>query len=60
MNETKSFIESKTLWVNVLWIVAGFVRARFGYTMTPEIEALVLGAINAVLRFVTKQPIAWS
>ena len=58
--ETKTFLTSKTLWVNVVWILAGIMRAQFGYSMSPEIEAAVLGGINMVLRFVTKGPVTWA
>lgn len=58
--DSKNFLTSKTLWANVLWIGTGFLRARFGFVMPPEMETLVLGAINMVLRFITKGPVTWA
>ena len=57
--ETKSFLLSKTLWANLIWILAGIARAQFGYSMSPEMEVAILGGINMVLRFVTKGPVTW-
>jgi hypothetical protein len=55
----KPWWASKTLWVNLIGIVNMVVRARFGYTLKPEDEVLILGVVNAILRLATRQPIVW-
>jgi hypothetical protein len=59
----KSPLASKTVWVNVLTVlagVAGYVagaEAMQDYTAVIPIFVAVQGAINIVLRFLTSKPI---
>ena len=55
----KKWIKSKTLWVNAIAIVGIIVRSEMGYTFTPEAELIILGAINMILRVITKEKIIW-
>jgi len=55
----KSWIYSKTLWINVISIASIIIRAELGLTLSPEIEVGILGAINFILRLVTKEEINW-
>lgn len=55
----KSWIYSKTLWVNLIAAVGIIIRAEFGLTLTPEAELLILVAINALLRAITKEEIVF-
>ena len=60
--ESKSWYASKTLWVNLLAMVATILGA-FGIDLglTPEVQTEiavgVMAAVNVVLRLVTKAPI---
>lgn len=60
--QSKPFWTSKTLWVNVVALVAS-VTGAFGIDvgLTPEAQASIVGGImavaNIVLRLVTKQPV---
>ncbi len=60
--QAKPFWASRTIWANVL-MVAGVVLESTGVTnvLNPETQELALGAIlgvvNLVLRFLTKEPI---
>ena len=56
----KSIWISKTLWVNVLAIVGLFLSAYLGFELTPEITVSVLGGINILLRYITKEEVNWS
>jgi hypothetical protein len=58
--DTKSFLTSKTLWVNFLAFIVMAVQLKTGWVVSPEIQAMVLTGINAVLRLITKEPVAWS
>ena len=62
----KPFWKSKTFWVGVLTILVGFLSTLDlgGFGLEPEILrsvqaviTMVVGLINIVLRFVTKEPI---
>jgi len=57
--EIKLWYESKTLWVNVIAIVGGWMAKKMGYDLSPEMALSALGAINAILRFITKKPVVW-
>ncbi len=58
--DTKSFLTSKTLWVNAIAFVVMAVQLKTGWVVSPEVQAMALTAINAVLRLVTKAPVSWS
>ena len=58
--DPKSVFTSKTLWVNVLAIGAGFLAPKLGVTISAEDQVAALGVINLILRMITKQPIAWT
>ncbi len=56
----KPFYESKTLWVNVIAIMAMMIQMRYGFAISPEIQTLVLSLTNMLLRSVTKENIIWN
>ena len=59
----KPFWKSRMLWVNLIGLVFilaeanGLIGADIG---TPESQAVVLAAINLVLRAITRESISWS
>jgi len=55
----KKFWESKTLWVNILAIVASILQMKFGWILTPATEGIILSIINLILRSITKDSIDW-
>jgi hypothetical protein len=61
--ETTKWFASKTLWVNVVALVATLAGAfKLDLWLTPEAQATVvttiLALVNIVLRFVTTTPIS--
>ena len=52
---TKRWYTSKTLWLNLLAIVALGVQREFGYILDVEAQSVILAAINLLLRIVTKK-----
>ena len=50
---TKSFLKSKTLWVNTIAFIAGLIQMRYGLVIDAEYQVMALGAINGILRLVT-------
>lgn len=57
--ETKKWFTSKTLWVNILAIVADIVANLTGHALPAGWDLTALGISNMVLRLVTKQPVTW-
>ncbi len=57
--EPKLWYTSKTIWVNAIAIVGGFVAKKMGIEISPEFAVSLLGVINAILRFITKKEIVW-
>ena len=55
----KLWYTSKTLWVNLLAIAVLIINAEFGYYITPDVQIVILGGINAILRIITKEEIVW-
>ena len=63
MTDNKPFWQSKTVWVNVVALVATLAGAfKLDLGLTPEVQATVVTAIMALvnvgLRFVTTTPIS--
>ena len=52
---TKRWYTSKTLWANLLAIVALIAQGQFGYLLDAEAQAALLAVINLLLRIVTKK-----
>jgi len=58
--DEKKWYASKTLWVNVLAVVAIVAQGITGkQILSLEMQGVILGGINMVLRLVTKSEIAW-
>jgi len=55
----KKWYTSKTIWINVLAIASEIALTEFGVTISPELGVIILGAINFVLRLITKTAIEW-
>ena len=55
----KAFYTSKTLWVNLLAIAGLLIQTQTGFIISPEIQVLILAAVNAMLRAITKTSISW-
>jgi len=56
---TKPFWTSKTMWINVLAVVAMVVQQQYGFAIDPETQVAILGVVNLVLRIVTKSAVDW-
>lgn len=60
--EGKDFYKSKTFWVNLVAIVASIAGVfSLDLGLDPETQtavvASIMGVVNIVLRFITKEPI---
>ena len=57
----KKWYESKTLWVNVISIMALLAQSYYKKDIiSPEIQGTLLGVVNVVLRVITKDAINWN
>lgn len=55
----KNFLQSKTIWVNLLAVISFAIQSFTGHNIFPvEAQATALGAINLGLRFITKDAIS--
>lgn len=58
--DSKSIFVSKTFWVNVIAMAAMVAQGLTGKELIPiEMQGTILGAVNVILRFITKQPVTW-
>jgi hypothetical protein len=55
--EGKSFLKSKTLYINLFAIAAILLQLYFGLNFSPELQILALGIVNLILRRITKAPL---
>ena len=54
----KSWYKSKTIWLNILATAIVIVQAIQGQAwVNPEIQVFILAVLNAIVRFMTNQPI---
>ena len=51
----KKWYKSKTLWVNIIGIAAIILQAEYGFIVSVELEAGILGLINLILRLVSNE-----
>ena len=57
--QEKKWYESKTLWVNLLSVIALVVQTQVGFVIDAEAQMALLGVINLVLRAVTQSHLNW-
>jgi hypothetical protein len=50
----KEWYRSKTLWVNVIALIAMIVQANYGFIIAPEEQIAVITIVNLILRAITK------
>lgn len=61
--KVKAWFKSKTIWANLLMSIAPIIDVLTGnqvFSLDPEIYAVIVVAVNFVLRFVTKEPVSVS
>ena len=55
---SKAWYKSKTYYVNLIMVAAVMVPKEYHpFIMSPEIQALVFGGVNLILRTITKDKI---
>lgn len=56
----KTWYLSKTLWLNVIAVLALLLQTCFGFVIDPEAQAALLALINIILRCTTKAQLDWN
>lgn len=59
MQQAKPIWQSKTLWINLIAIIALVLQTYTSFIIDPDKQIVILGVINTLLRFITKVPIEW-
>ena len=57
--EGKEFWKSKTLWVNVIALIAFIAQKVWGYIIPPATQVEILLIVNIILRLITREEILW-
>ena len=50
----KPWYQSRTLWVNLIVIIAILVQSQTSFVIEPEAQAALVVVINLILRAITK------
>jgi len=58
MDLFKKIFMSKTVNGNIFMTIAIIVAQSYGYDLTPEKIAVIMAAVNVVLRLITKKPVS--
>ncbi len=53
----KKWWKSKTVWVNVIALVALLLQSQIGFELNAEETASILVVINLIMRAITKEPL---
>ena len=53
----KDFWRSRTIWVNILSLVALVVQQQYGFVVDVELQGAILLVLNVILRFDTSESI---
>ena len=56
----KQYLTSKTLWANVIAIIAIVSAGQFGFVLDGTTQTTMLAMLNMMLRTITKEPLVWS
>lgn len=53
----KKWYLSRTLWVNLIALVALLLQSQVGFELSSEETAAILVVINLIMRAITKEPL---
>jgi len=54
----KVWWESKTIWLNLMGLVAAILQAKYGFILEPAIQGAILTTLNLFFRSITNRPIS--
>ena len=56
----KKWYLSKTMWANILVLIALLIQHSYGIVLSPTEQIAILTVVNIILRIATKEEIEWS
>jgi hypothetical protein len=60
LSETKPFYLSKTLWINIIAVMALLFQLKLGFLIAPEEQIAILAVINLIVRAITKEELSFT
>ena len=57
MANGKRWFSSRTIWINIIALVALLLQSQIGFELNAEETASILVVINLIMRAVTKEPL---
>jgi hypothetical protein len=55
----KNWIRSKTLWANIIAMIAIIGQHYLGFDLTADDTVVIMGFVNIVLRLITTEPVGF-
>jgi hypothetical protein len=55
--ETKVWWSSKTIWLNLMALIATILQLKYGLILDATTQGVILSGLNIILRAITKEPI---
>jgi hypothetical protein len=55
----KKWYVSKTFWANILAALVLVAQIKWGFIVSPELQAIAMSFINLGLRKISTEPIVW-
>jgi|LGVF01.1.fsa_nt_gb hypothetical protein len=56
----KQYLKSKTLWANVVALIAIVSMGQFSFVLDTTTQASMLVMMNIILRAITKEELVWN
>ena len=56
----KQYLKSKTIWMNVIALIAIVSAGQFGFVLDGTTQAAMLVVMNMLLRAITKEELVWT
>ena len=56
----KEYLKSRTIWINIIAVIAIVSAGEFGIILNGTIQAAILAMINIVMRKITNEELVWS
>lgn len=53
--DIKEWYYSKTIWINIIYILSIIIQAKYGFIVSPEEQLAFITIINLILRATTKK-----
>lgn len=57
--QIKSVFRSKTIWINIIALIALIIEKQYGFGMSADLQMELLTIVNIILRLITHEKISW-